>query len=304
MKASLSVNAEPTGIVTRAATETGSLTLRSPGVDHESPVAPQWAKAITAFMDTYPELEIEDVGVGACHLMRATAHDLLHLLLDRGVRRVALTLDIVAAYIGALGDRQGAVIEADTVAACLACGPNGVARVDGWGPMFGDAGSAFWIGRSAVEAALRGYDGRRQLTALTDMVRSDFPDLDEAYLDLQASPGFLARVASYAPRVDALAASDRVAANILDKAAAHLSEAVQAAIRRAGLTRPDAPLVVALGTVFDSWRVRSRFCDYLTLQWPSFALTEPAGDKLDGAAALHSLPTQHPLFERISFAER
>ena len=53
-----------------------------------------------------------------------------------------------------------------------------------------------------------------------------------------------------------------------------------------------------------SARVRSRFCDYLTLQWPNFALTEPAGDELDGAAMLPTLATDHPLFGRVSYAAR
>lgn len=236
-------------------------------------------------------------------MLTATAGDLLPLLADHGIRRAAVAPNGVAAYLGALGDTPGAVIHASTVTVCIACGPSGAVQVDGWGPIFGNAGSAFWIGRNAIEAGLRGHDGRRQLTVLTDMVTTEFPNLHEAYLDLQASPAFVPTIAAFAAKVDAVAATDRVAANILDKAAAHLSEAVQAAIRRAGLTSPNAPHVVAVGGVFDSDRVRRRFCDYLTLHWPNFALTEPAGDELDGAASLLTLSPEHPLHGRVSYAE-
>ena len=46
------------------------------------------------------------------------------------------------------------------------------------------------------------------------------------------------------------------------------------------------------------------FVDYLTLQWPSFALTEPVGDIVDGTAALLTLDGHHPLYDHVSFAER
>ena len=303
MKTSIAVDAGQHVTTARAHCEAGTFTAVSPGLDTDRSLAPQWAAAIDALLKDHPQFEPVEVGVSTSPLMHETAHDLLPLVAP-GVQRVAVVPDGVAAYLGALGDRHGAVVHAGTVSVCMACGPNGSAQVDGWGPMFGNAGSAFWIGRTAFEAALRGYDGRRQLTALTEMVRADFPDLERAYLELQRGPGVIARIAAYASKVDTLAATDRVAADILDKAAAHLSEAVHAAIRRAGLTRPDAPHVVALGSVFNSDRVRSRFCDYLTLHWPNFALTEPAGGELDGAHALHTLSPDHPLFGRISFASR
>ncbi len=303
MKTSIAVDAGQNGITTRVRCEAGTFTSTSAGLDTDRPLALQWAAAVEDLVKAHPEIELVEVGVSTSPLLHETAHDLLPLLAPLGVSRVAVVPDGVAAYLGALGDREGAVIHAGTVSVCIACGPHGSAQVDGWGPLFGDAGSAFWIGRTAFEAAFRGYDGRRQLTALTEMVRADFPNLERTYLELQG-PGLIPRVAAYATKVDALAASDRVAANILDKAAAHLSEAVHAAIRRAGLTRPDAPHVVALGSVFHSDRVRSRFCDYLTLHWPNFALTEPAGDELDGANMLHTLSPDHPLFGRISFAAR
>lgn len=304
MKTPIAVDAGQLGITTRAVTERGPVTKTSPGLDASRPIAPQWAAAVMQLLAEHPQLEVSDVAVSTSSgMQRASAHELLAAL-PPSVKRVAVASDGIAAYLGALGDLDGSVIHASTVTVCFACGPQGVAQVDGWGPIFGNAGSAFWIGRNAIEAALRGHDGRRQLTALTEIVRADFPDLDSGYLELQAAPDFVPRIAAYAEKVNALAGTDRVAANILDKAAAHLSEAVQAAIRRAGLIGPESPRVVALGSVFDSDRVKRRFCDYLTLQWPNFALTEPAGDELDGAAALSTISASHPLHQKVSFAER
>ena len=119
--------------------------------------------------------------------------------------------------------------------------------MDGWGWIIGDAGSAYWIGRNALEAALRGYDGRRSATVLTEIVAADFDDLELAYLELQADPDKVSRIASYAAKVDQVSGTDLVARNILDRAAAHLSEAVVSAAHKVGLGRGEPPYVCALG---------------------------------------------------------
>lgn len=274
------------------------------GIRADKSLPPQWARAILGFLADNPDLDVHTVTVGASGLGRDTAHDLLSLLEDTPVRRVVVAHDSVTSFLGAIGDGEGCVIAANTGTVCLAVGPRDTARVDGWGHLLGDAGSSYWIGRTGLEAALRGHDGRRQMTALTGAMRDLYPDLELAYLDLQASPDRVARIAAFAQVVAALSATDRVAGNILDKAAAHLSEAVQAAIRRVHLTGPNPPRVVALGSVFAHERVLRRFTDYLTLPWPTFALTEPQGGPVDGAAALAGLDPAHPLYGRLSAAER
>lgn len=269
-----------------------------PGILATEPLHTQWLEAVASFLAEHPTVQPTAIAIGSTGLTRVTPEQ-LSVLHGPGIQTVVVAHDSVTKYLGALGDRTGCMISAGTGTICLAMGEKEVARVDGWGHLIGDAGSRFWIGRTALEAAMRGYDGRRQLTALTDMFVADFENVEEAYMDLQADPNRVARIADYADRVEELSATDRVAGNILDKAAAHLSEAVQAAIRRVGLSGPKCPRVVALGKVFRSQRVLSRFTDYLTLQWPNFALTEPIGDSLDGAAALLDLRKDHPFSSRI-----
>ena len=291
-----------TRLTTYGGVEPRSLSL--PGIETDRPLPEQWAHSIRRFLDENTDLEVHTVTLGASGLGRETAHDLLPLLAGTPVRRVVLAHDSVTNYLGAIGDGEGCVISANTGTICLAVGPRDTARVDGWGHLLGDAGSAYWIGRTGLEAALRGHDGRRQMTALTAAMREVFPELESAYLDLQAAPDRVARIARFADVVAELSASDRVAGNILDKAAAHLSEAVQAAIRRVPLSGPQPPRVAAVGSVFRHERVLRRFTDYLTLQWPSFALCEPAGGPVDGAAALHALDPAHPLSSRLTAAVR
>lgn len=273
-----------------------------PGVLTDQPLPAQLAGVARQFIEAHAP-ETQTVTIGSSGLTVETAHDVLGLLHGSGVRTVVLAHDSITCYLGALGLERGAMIASGTGTICMALGEHEVARVDGWGYLMGDAGSAYWIGRTALEAAMRGYDGRRMSTALTSMVQSDFDDIETAYVELQSDPYKVSRIAAYARRVDELAAFDRVAGNILDKAAAHLSEAVQAAVRRVGLGAVGCPRVAAIGNVFNSDRVLRTFTDYLTLQWPDFAVVDPQGDTLDGAAALREVPVNHPFFSRVSTAE-
>ncbi|WP_164987555.1 N-acetylglucosamine kinase [Propioniciclava flava] len=276
--------------------------LSLPGVNTAAPLPPQWATLLrSALARTGPA---STVALGSSGLGAETAQELLDLLEDTPVQRLILAHDSVTSYLGALGDGEGCVIAAGTGTICLAVGPHETARVDGWGNLIGDAGSAYWIGRTAMEAALRGYDGRRQMTALTGLMQHEFPDLESAYLTLQSDPDKVARIAAFSSQVNEVAASDRVAGTILDKAAAHLSESVQAALRRVRLGGPSVPRVAAIGGVFRSERVLRRFTDYLTLEWPTFALASTTGEGIDGAQALLTLAATHPLSARLSIAER
>ncbi|WP_341476215.1 BadF/BadG/BcrA/BcrD ATPase family protein, partial [Cryobacterium zongtaii] len=59
---------------------------------------------------------------------------------------------------------------AGTGVVTLAVGVHDVARIDGWGNLIGNAGSGYWIGRAALEAVMREYDGRGPVTVLTATV--------------------------------------------------------------------------------------------------------------------------------------
>ena len=272
------------------------------GLDTSRPIEPQLVERVRTILgdtDARPRV----LACGSAGLDRPDAGATLAALRDSSIEQVVLAHHSTTGYLGALGTNEGVMIACGTGVVTLAVGADEVARVDGWGWLAGDAGSAYWIGRNAIEAAMRGYDGRRQSTLLTDVVAADFDDLELAYLELQSDPDRVARVASYAARVDEAAATDPVARNILDKAAAHLSEAVVAAAHRAELGRHEPPTVCAVGTTFDSSRVRDRFVAFLSMNWPGFELTEPRGDGLKGAEMLSELDGG-PLSSRVYRAAR
>lgn len=274
---------------------------RANGVDTSRPIEPQLVEAVRAIL-TLTGATPDTLACGSSGLDRPNAQQVLDELSGTSLRQVLLAHDSTTSYLGALGDSPGVMIACGTGVVTLAVGESEVARVDGWGWLMGDAGSAFWIGRNALEAALRGYDGRRSATVLTDIVAADFGDLEVAYLELQADPGKVARIASYAAMVDQVSGTDPVARDILDRAAAHLSESVLTAAHKVALGRSEPPYVCALGQTFGSARLLEKFASYLTLEWPTFALREPKGDALAGARLLAEVAG--PLAARVVRASR
>ena len=284
----IAVDAGQSGIRLRWERAGEQLESDVPGILTDQPLMPQVAAAVAEFV-AGEGLAPEFLGLGCSGLVTPEATELLGLVAPYGVRTAVVAHDATTSYLGALGERPGVVIAAGTGAVTLAVGPTCVARVDGWGNLLGDAGSAYWIGRAGMDAALRGNDGRGQLTLLTDRLRALFPDLASAYVELQTDPRRVSRIAAFARVVSELADSDPVSATILDQAAAELSESVLAALHRVSLMGPPPPAVCALGKVLSAGHILDRFTRYLQMQWPSLQLAPPEGTSLDGAARLADL---------------
>lgn len=298
----LALDAGPTGIRLRWEHGQERLEGGASGLLTDRPLMPQLASAIGTFL-TEHRLSPTSVGVGSTGLATPEATELLGLVARHGITEVAVAHNATTSYLGALGDAPGAVIAAETGAVTLAVGASRVARVDGWGRLLGDAGSAFWIGRAGMEAALRAYDGRGRMTPLTERLREVFPDLSAARLDLEPDDRWVSRIASFATVVDGVADDDPVAAGILEEAAAELSESVLAGLRRVGLMGSEPPRVCALGQVLRLRHIRARFTSYLRLQWPGLELAEPLGNALHGAALLANLGETSPLSSLVARAE-
>lgn len=182
--------------------------------------------------------------------------------------------DVEVARLAAFAGGPGIVVIAGTGSNALGEDAQGrQARAGGHGFLLGDEGGGWWIGRAAVNAALRAVDQTGPDTALVDMVVSAFGGLDDAVATVHRSPSERTLLSHLTREVAACAAAgDQVAGEILDRAAdelAALATAVRARLD-AGRTdagrvdpgRVDAGLPVAmLGGVFAIDRVRSRMVE-------------------------------------------
>ncbi|MEI6096825.1 MAG: BadF/BadG/BcrA/BcrD ATPase family protein [Alphaproteobacteria bacterium] len=146
--------------------------------------------------------------------------------------------DVAVAYEGALGGADGVLVLSGTGSMAWARGPAGVVRCGGWGDVFGDEGSAYWIGRAALALVSRHLDGRQDAEAfaagMLDAIGIIGAELI-AWTYGQTQPR--AAVAALARDVVALAEQNQDAAEIVRQAAAHLVEMGRSAARRADLPR-------------------------------------------------------------------
>jgi N-acetylglucosamine kinase-like BadF-type ATPase len=159
--------------------------------------------------------------------------------------------DALVALVAGAGDEPGVVVVAGT--GSIAYGRNATgqaARAGGWGYLLGDEGGGFWIGRSALSAVVRQFDGRGPATLLTslvlDQMRLASPTelIHEIYYrDLQrhAIAGLAALVQK------ATDAGDAVAAQILTRAGGELAAAAASVITRLGMRGETFPTVLGGG---------------------------------------------------------
>jgi N-acetylglucosamine kinase-like BadF-type ATPase len=147
-------------------------------------------------------------------------------------RRVEVIADVEAAWHATLGAESGVLILAGTGSIALGRDARGRwARAGGLGPLLGDEGSAFWIGREWLRATADERARRRFAT----------------------TPHAVRAVAALAPRVVARArGGQREAGRIVSAAQAHL--AAQAAAVARTLRLPPPIVVGGAGSVMaDRW---------------------------------------------------
>lgn len=150
-------------------------------------------------------------------------------------RRVRVLPDAEVAFRGVLGNGPGVLVLAGTGSIVVGTDGRGRwARAGGLGPLLGDEGSAFWLGRSWLHATSRATP--RQEARLRTLARA--PDAPR-------------RIAALAPRVLRLAArGDRSARALVLGAQDILAGQARAVARDLGLTGP-VPLSWA-GSLMDN----------------------------------------------------
>jgi N-acetylglucosamine kinase-like BadF-type ATPase len=136
-------------------------------------------------------------------------------------RRATVLSDAQAAFLGALGPGPGLLILAGTGSIVIGRDTHGRwGRAGGLGPLLGDEGSAFWLGREWLRATTRGED----FLPARRLVRSADP---------------VARIAALAPAVVRRARrGDRRARAIVRAAHRHLADQALAVARSLRLASP------------------------------------------------------------------
>ncbi len=197
--------------------------------------------------------------------------------------QVRLVHDTVIAHAGALGGEPGVVVIAGTGSAAYAVFADGTTHFEGgWGYLFGDEGSAFWIARSAIALATYHGDceGTRALLSFFDV-----HTLRELVRAFYVGDVTRASLASFAPVCIDAAKNNEGCPCLCDPPAAGARELAKLAAR-AARGRTEAMSVACVGgLVADPW-LRARIAQSLAEELPSATLVEPRGEPVEGALVL------------------
>ena len=299
---SLTIDAGQTGIRARLRLgDTAPETFEFDGIRTDRALIPQLGDVVNRVAGvTGAPVRTVSAGLSGFAAGETDPDELRSLTGASGVRAVFLAHDSVTSYLGALGDERGVVVAAGTGVVTLAVGADEVARIDGWGYLIGDAGSGYWIGRAGLDAVMRAYDGRGPATDLTGPMLAEFPDLETAYLQLQADPLRVSRIAAYSRRVTDLADTDAVAAAICTAAAAELVASADAGLRRVGEAAQPSPVVCGIGGVLRAPEIATRFAQGLRALWPAVDIRPALANSLDGAGLLPRLGAHSALRDRVA----
>ena len=177
-------------------------------------------------------------------------------------RAMTVTTDALIALSGATAGAPGIITIAGT--GSISFGRNAerkVARVGGWGYIYGDEGGGFDLTRQAVRAMLRNEEGWGPPTALREMLleQTGAKDANDLMHQFYTTAFPRPQIAGYSKLVDTAAmAGDPVARNILLNAAQQLATATSA-VRSQLFEQREPAKVVPIGGVFNSQILSERF---------------------------------------------
>jgi N-acetylglucosamine kinase-like BadF-type ATPase len=192
--------------------------------------------------------------------------------------------DALVALTAGAGDHAGIVVICGTGSICYGRDAEGrAARSGGWGYIFGDEGSGYWIGRRALSAVVRHTDGRGPATSVTPRVLEHFgvTTVSELVQEVHLRDPRRHRVASLGEAVQAAAdEGDPMARSIVEEGAEELVLAAASVAERLGMRGAVFPLVLA-GGIFRGVpalraRVLERLPDVAPRSQPSLLTVEPA----------------------------
>ena len=175
--------------------------------------------------------------------------------------------DMVAGWAGSLGAVDGVNVISGTGSMTYGERSGRGVRVGGWGELFGDEGSAYWIAREGLAAFSRMSDGRQEPGPLLEVLRGHLglaADLDLVDVVLNRWHGDRGRIAALCRPVMAAAdAGDPVSAAIVDRAGAELALLVGATRARLSWPAEESMPVSYSGGALSAERLRSAFARHL-----------------------------------------
>jgi N-acetylglucosamine kinase-like BadF-type ATPase len=207
--------------------------------------------------------------------------------------------DMVCGWAGSLAGADGINVISGTGSMTYGERRGTGHRVGGWGELFGDEGSAYWIATQGLNAFSRMSDGRLARSVLYDLVTERLQlagDLDVVSLVIDTWNGNRSSIAALATTVcQAAAQQDPTAAKILSAAADELVTLIETTRTRVGFTDGETVPVSYSGGMFSDAGFLDLFVTGVAAQQADYDLRRPLLDPAVGAALYAAKLTGSPL---------
>ena len=216
-----------------------------------------------------------------------------------GQHRYACGNDMICGWAGSLGGSDGINVISGTGSMTYGERAGRGARVGGWGELFGDEGSAYWIAIRGLNAFSRMSDGVLPSGPLHGLLRerlaleSDFYLIDVVLNRWQGGRGEIAELSRTV--VEAASAGDMCAAQILSDAAGELAGMVDATRRRLSFGVEESVAVSFSGGMFTAEPVLDGFKVALEAFHSGYEFREPLYPPVVGAALYAAKLAGEPL---------
>lgn len=201
---------------------------------------------------------------------------------------ITISHDCRTALAGAIGKKQGLVLISGTGSAVFGRNAKGDEVLSGgWGYLFADVGSGYYLGHQALTAVLNAYDGRQEPTALTQPVLEalQINDIMEVMHRIYHPRIDTSAIAALAPIVTKLAETDNTAMKIIQNGCKGLADVVGSAVKK--LQFEGDYHIVAAGGLATSQSIFSEILfQELRESFPTAILSKPMASPLTGAVII------------------
>ena len=216
-----------------------------------------------------------------------------------GHDRYSCDNDMVCGWAGSLACEDGINVISGTGSMTYGERRGVGRRVGGWGELFGDEGSAYWIATQGLNAFSRMSDGRMPASALHAMLRERLSlggDLDAVSLVIDTWNGNRSSIAALATTVcDAARAADETATRILHAAVDELVTLIDTTRTLIGFTEQETVPVSYSGGMFSDDGFLASFLAALQGSTVKYDLRRPLLDPALGAAVYAAKHSGNPL---------
>lgn len=219
--------------------------------------------------------------------------------------KITVDSDAIVALAGAFATEPGIIIIAGTGAICFGSNSEGrIVRSGGWGYLLGDEGSGYFIGRSAIIAALKDFDGRGEKTRLKSRIidHFDLNSIEEIIPLIYQDKIDRIKIADLAPLVFEVAhQGDMVAEAIVKQTGQELGILAKAVAEKLGFSGEEVK-VALIGSIFKQrdFLVNHISKELYEISW-NVTISDPLFQPSIGAALLALKKLNNEINESLLF---